>query len=286
MDTTSYKSAVTNAFHRAAADYDQAGVSFFSPMGRRLVELVGPGPGQRVLDIGCGRGACLFPAATAVGPTGRVVGIDIAPAMVEHARAEVVGRGLDTVSVRVMDAERPAFDPASFDVVTGSFSVIFLPDAVEALARYAPLLADGGRLAFTSPVFTDDTFPFLPPVFTRMIPESVLRHLPAQWEPHELARRFYGWLGTPERVTAALHRAGFTDVTVHDEPVAMVTGSGAEWVAWSHTQGMRLLWDNLPPAQRAELAATLTADLDALRGPDGLIRLPTPVRYVIATVAR
>lgn len=56
MDSTAYKSGVTNAFKNAADSYDRGGVGFFTPMGRRLVELAAPQPGERVLDVGCGRG--------------------------------------------------------------------------------------------------------------------------------------------------------------------------------------------------------------------------------------
>ena len=47
--------------------YDTTGVEFFTPLGRRLVEQAGMREGERVLDIGCGRGAVLLPAAEAVG---------------------------------------------------------------------------------------------------------------------------------------------------------------------------------------------------------------------------
>ncbi|WP_256339245.1 methyltransferase domain-containing protein [Streptomyces sp. 2224.1] len=76
-------------------------------MGRRLVDLAAPRPGERLLDVGCGRGAALFPAARAVGPAGRVVGIDIADTMIEAARAEAARAGADNVELLVMDAERP-----------------------------------------------------------------------------------------------------------------------------------------------------------------------------------
>ncbi|SED73912.1 Methyltransferase domain-containing protein [Streptomyces sp. 2224.1] len=107
MDSTAYKSGVTNAFKNAADSYDRGGVGFFTPMGRRLVDLAAPRPGERLLDVGCGRGAALFPAARAVGPAGRVVGIDIADTMIEAARAEAARAGADNVELLVMDAERP-----------------------------------------------------------------------------------------------------------------------------------------------------------------------------------
>ena len=74
--------AVAAVFERAARVYEPAGVDFFNRMGRRLVELSHVARGEQVLDLGCGRGASLFPAAAAVGPTGHVLGLDLAPTMV------------------------------------------------------------------------------------------------------------------------------------------------------------------------------------------------------------
>jgi O-methyltransferase/aklanonic acid methyltransferase len=284
LDSKVYKSTVTEAFNDAAATYDQLGVEFFTPMGRRLVERADPQPGESVLDVGCGRGAALFAAAARVGRQGRVVGIDIAPAMIEHAAQWAQQSGLGNVELRVMDGEHPDFRPASFDVVLGSYSLIFLPDAPAAVARYARVMRPNGRIAFTSPVFTDDTFPFLPPVFTELIPTALLRNLPPDWQPEALSRRFNAWLGDTAALARTMQDAGFRDVEVVDEPVDLVAPDGTTWVDWSHTQGMRLLWKHLPPAESAQLRERLITALDDMRGDDPL-HLPTPVRYVVATVA-
>ncbi|MEW2353525.1 methyltransferase domain-containing protein [Spirillospora sp. NPDC029432] len=286
MDTSSYKTKVTAAFSRAAATYDRMGVEFFTPMGRRLVERVAPQAGQRVLDVGCGRGAALFPSAELVGPEGRVLGIDIAPTMIDEVAKEVERRELANVDLAVMDGEQPDLPARSFDIVTGSYSVIFFPDAPAALARYAGLLADGGRIGFTSPVFTDDTFPFLPPVFTELIPASLLSDLPPEWRPDSLRRRFNSWLGDVDELVRTMNRAGFTAVAVNDEPVNLVAESGTSWVDWSHTQGMRLLWEHLEPPARQRLRERLITGLDAMRDGDGRLTIETPVRYVIATRSR
>lgn len=285
MDSATYKNTVSRTFGEAAADYDRTGVEFFTPMARRLVERAAPRPGQRVLDVGCGRGACLFPAARQVGPRGTVLGIDIAEEMIDEAKGEVAHLGVPQVELRVMDAESPDLPERSFDLVLGSYSLIFLQDAPSALARYAPLIADGGRLAFTSPVFSDDTFPFLPPLFTDLIPFSLLRFLPEDWNQEGLRKRFHRWLAHPEDLRSTLEGAGFTEVDVVDESIDLVALSGSAWVDWSHTQGMRLLWKHLPPEESAWLRERLITALDALRGSDPL-RIPTPVRFVSARVRR
>lgn len=286
MDPTAYKATVTAAFNDAAASYEQYGVEFFTPMGRRLVEIADPGPGQRVLDIGCGRGAALFPAAERVGPTGRVLGIDIAPAMIHETRQAAMRKGATNVEVRVLDGEAPNLPIRSFDVVVGSYSVIFLPNAPAALARYSKLLDDGGRIAFSSPVFAADTFPFLPPVFTEIIPRSLLRNLPPEWRPEQIKRRFNSWLEDLDDLRWTMTNAGFTDVEVVDEPVGLVAESGETWVDWSHTNGMRLLWQHLPEQEARQLRERLITALDAMREGNGPVRFDVPVRYVTGRVSR
>jgi O-methyltransferase/aklanonic acid methyltransferase len=64
--------------------------------------------------------------------------------------------------------------------------------------------------------------------------------------------------------------------------MSMTTRSGTDWVAWSRTHGMRLLWERLSPAGRARLERRIVAELDARRGPAGLIHLDLPVRFVVA----
>ena len=75
-------------FDRAADTYDAVGVPWFQPIALRLVTELAVQPGERVLDIGCGRGAALFPLAEAAGPAGSVVGIDLSPRMVELTAAD------------------------------------------------------------------------------------------------------------------------------------------------------------------------------------------------------
>jgi O-methyltransferase/aklanonic acid methyltransferase len=282
MATADYKIEVTRAFHAAADHYDGGEVSFFSPMGRSLVELAGPRRGDRVLDIGCGRGACVFAAAEAVGPAGAVVGIDIAAAMIERVNGEARALNLPQVSATVMDAEHPDFAECSFDVVVGSFSVIYLGDGPAALHRYAPLLAPGGRFAFTTPVFDDEHIPFLPHLFTEIITDDVLDEVPPQWRPRQFHERLTGWLANPGVIEAKLVDAGFEVPWTTVERMPMVTCSGADWVAWSRTHGMRLLWDRLGERGRARLEKKITDRLDALRGADGFITLDLPVRFVVA----
>src|SRR5882757_2791235 len=89
---------------RSAQTYETV-VPYFRLMGRRLVEQAGLAAGDHVLDVACGTGSSLIPAALAVGPEGRAVGVDYAPGMVEAARRALAVAGADHADVLLMDAE-------------------------------------------------------------------------------------------------------------------------------------------------------------------------------------
>ena len=67
------RETLRSLFDAVADSYDQVGVDFFQPIAAGLVAELNPQPGERALDLGCGRGAALLPIAHAVGPTGSVV---------------------------------------------------------------------------------------------------------------------------------------------------------------------------------------------------------------------
>ena len=111
------------AYERAAPTYERAGFAHHAPFSRRAAELVLLGPGGRVLDVGCGAGGALLPAARRVGPTGQAVGIDIAPGMVERTRAAAAEAGLEQVQAEVMDgAALEGFEDGRFDAVLAAFT--------------------------------------------------------------------------------------------------------------------------------------------------------------------
>src|SRR5262249_49203966 len=89
----------------AAADhYDLAALGFWDRFGAETVSRLRLEPGQAVLDLCCGAGASALPAARAVGPAGRVLGIDIAAPLLDLARAKAARQGLANIEFRHGDA--------------------------------------------------------------------------------------------------------------------------------------------------------------------------------------
>src|SRR5215212_10820722 len=134
------------AYERAAPTYDRAAFSHHAPLGERLAQMVLLGPGGQVLDVGCGAGGALLPAALRVGPTGVAVGIDVSAAMVERTREAAAGAGIDWVRAEVMDAESLEYPDEHFDAVLCAFTLVSLDDARVALAEMRRVLRPTGTI--------------------------------------------------------------------------------------------------------------------------------------------
>jgi len=137
-----HPAGIAGVFDRAADSYDDVGVPWFGPIAQGLVEELDVRAGERVLDLGCGRGAALPPLARAAGSTGRALGLDLAPRMVERTARDA--RDLPQLEVRVGDACAPDVEQQAYDVVSCCLVLFFLPDPAAAVRAWVPALAPGG----------------------------------------------------------------------------------------------------------------------------------------------
>jgi ubiquinone/menaquinone biosynthesis C-methylase UbiE len=137
--------------YNAAADfYDASPLSFWDYFGRRTIELASLPIGSRVLDVCCGAGASALPAAEAVGPTGNVVGVDLANQLLESARTKAIQRRLGNVDFELGDMLSLRFPAASFDAVVCVFGIFFVPDMARAVSELWSRVRPGGKLAVTT----------------------------------------------------------------------------------------------------------------------------------------
>jgi SAM-dependent methyltransferase len=112
----------------------------------RLGEL-GLRPGQTALDLGCGPRGILDLLAEAVGPGGRVVGLDADPAHVTAARQYAFNQGLANVEVLAGDARHTGLPAESFDLVHTRTLLVTIPEPAEVVAEMARLARPGGLVA-------------------------------------------------------------------------------------------------------------------------------------------
>jgi len=102
--------------------------------------------GERVVDVGCGAGIDSLIAAKKVGPEGRVIGVDMTPAMLEKARQAAGATGLANVEFREGYAEELPVDGSWADAVISNGVLNLMPDKAAALQEMSRVLKPGGRL--------------------------------------------------------------------------------------------------------------------------------------------
>lgn len=149
MSSTEYAAT----FNAARSGFSKVTPMVWGPAGRALAFALRLRQGETVLDVCCGAGASALPAATAVGPTGRVHAIDLADDLLEEGRLAASALALQNIDFVAADAttwEPPSSVPdVGYDAVASSYGVFFLPHMDSAVARLVRLIRPGGRIGVT-----------------------------------------------------------------------------------------------------------------------------------------
>jgi SAM-dependent methyltransferase len=155
-------------------------------------------PGEVVVDLGCGAGMDSFLAARAVGPQGRVIGIDMTDAMLEKARANARAGGYANVEFRKGYIEALPIEDESVDVILSNCVINLSPEKDKVYSEAYRVLRPGGR------VMVSDV------VLERVLPDAVLQSIDA----------YVGCVGGAslrEPYLQTIRDAGFREVRVQRE---------------------------------------------------------------------
>lgn len=164
--------------------------------------------GEVVLDLGSGGGFDCFLAAREVGSDGRVIGVDMTPAMVEKARANVAKNETSNVEFRLGEIEHLPVADASIDVIISNCVINLSPDKPRVFDEAFRVLRPGGRLAISDVV---RTAPF---------PSDIRR------DPSSVAGCVAG-ASSIDELESILETAGFAEITI--EPKAESEEFIREW---------------------------------------------------------
>lgn len=231
--------------------------ALFAPLGAAALAFAAPRAGEAVLDVGCGCGATVLDLAAAVGPTGRVRGVDVSTPMLDLARRRVAEQELAQVDLALGDASCEGFEAGVYDLVFSRFGVMFFNHPTAAFAHLRTALAPGGRLAFAcwQPMTANPWFAV--PV------EAVLPLVGPQPSADPTAPGPFAF-ADPDRVRAILAGAGFSDIAIAPFEAAMrLAGPGDRATAAGLLSQLgaaaRLLKEAGPEIQAAGRAAIETA---------------------------
>ena len=144
------KAQVAATYNAASDHFDDGPLAFWDKFGRRTIERLSLTAGSSVLDVGCGSGASALPAAELVGPSGQVIGVDLAEQLLSLARAKAAERGLNNVEFRVGDMTALGFPDGQFDAVISVFSIFFVEDMEKQVAELWRMVRPSGKLAITT----------------------------------------------------------------------------------------------------------------------------------------
>jgi arsenite methyltransferase len=153
--------------------------------------------GDTVLDIGSGSGTDAFIAAGFVGPSGRVIGLDLTEAMRDKLRGNAAAAGAANLEVLAGNAESIPLPDASVDVVSSNGVLNLVPDKPAAIREIARVLRPGGRLQLAD-------------IVVESLPSEACRTRPELW-----AECIVG-ATTVESYIAGFEAAGLCDVQVMD----------------------------------------------------------------------
>lgn len=171
------------------------------PVSGDLLRAANLQPGERVLDVACGTGLIARLAAAHVGPTGSVTGIDIAPDMIDVAKATPSPAG-PPIEWHESDATALPAPNDSYDVVLCQMGLMFMEDRPAALAEMRRVLAPGGRLVVNTPGDIQPTFELMEQAIVDHINPELGGFVRAVFSMHD-----------PDAVATLLRDAGLEDVS-------------------------------------------------------------------------
>jgi ubiquinone/menaquinone biosynthesis C-methylase UbiE len=148
MDSAKARAACT--YNAAADSFDAPPLAFWDRVGRRTLAKLSLSQSARILDVCCGSGASAIPAAEIVGPSGRVLGVDLAENLLDLARRKADRLGLK--NIEFLQADFESLDPSAetFDAVVCVFGIFFVSDMSAAAGHLWRLVRPGGQLAVTT----------------------------------------------------------------------------------------------------------------------------------------
>jgi ubiquinone/menaquinone biosynthesis C-methylase UbiE len=243
----------------------------------RLIDLAQIRQGHKVLDIGTGIGEPAVTAARHVGPSGKVVAIDISPQMLAIAKERAKDNGLDKViEFREADAESFSLPSSTFDAIISRWGLMFLPDLPNALASMRQALVPNGKIA-AAVWSTPQKVPFL-----GLAIGTAMKEVAASPPPPGTPGPFN--LADTNMLHDKFRQAGFQDVTVHIENMEFKAASAEEFTSFhqSINAPIKMMIASQTPQRQSEIWNAITEATRKYADSNGAVTLHNEVIYILA----
>ena len=250
-----------------------------TPVTKALLDFAAPSVGERVADVGCGCGAPTLEFARAVGPSGRLAGLDISGPMLSEGERRATAAGITNVDWRQADPATSSLD--EYDLLISAFGVMFFGDRVAAFTNMRRSAAPGARMALVCwRALAENPWMEVPMA-------AVAQHLPPRPKPVPNAPGMFAF-ADPEHVTDVLTAAGWASPRFEklDIDLDIAAGRGLEEAVVQSTEiGAVNSWLRDQPK---EIVSAAVASLREELAPytDGMsVRLPGAMWLISSTPA-
>jgi ubiquinone/menaquinone biosynthesis C-methylase UbiE len=283
FDADAYRQASLESWEAAAPGWVRRqelvrGVG--APVSHRMLEMLAPQPGQRVLELAAGLGETGMLAAELVAPLGGVVISDQADAMLAGARRRALELGLSNLEFQVLDGEWIDLPFASVDAILCRWGYMLMADPAAALAEARRVLRPGGRIALA----VWDA-PASNPWAELPSQELVARGLAPTPGEHNEPQPGPFALADAEQLRELLGQAGFVEVDV--QAVDLIRRHPDFADLWETTLDLSPSFHDAVLSRPAPEIAAIAASLAARFGPyttaDGA--LAVPARTLVASAS-
>jgi ubiquinone/menaquinone biosynthesis C-methylase UbiE len=258
----------TTTYDEAVTEYEDASSEFWRYLSDHAVELLALRAGERVLDVPCGTGHSVFPAAERVGPSGRVVALDISERMVAFVHEKAARHEIGNIEVAVADMVHLGRPDVPFDAVLCILGIFFVPDMPAALRGLTTQVRPGGRVALA--VFGES---FYEPLRTTFV-EAVHDVAPALEVAEPWSR-----LRTEADLRDLFEAAGLDGAVISERVDQLPLDSADDW--WRIVMGsaLRHTISQLTPAAAEHVRARCNAEVARRQ----ITALTTISRYGLAS---
>ncbi len=195
-----YKKQVTTFFNNRQNNYD---TDYSYHRGKRLVELTPIEKGQIILDVATGTGIAAIEAAKKLENTGKIIGVDFSPGMLDTAKKKIKKLGLKNIEIRQADVDYLSFLPNSFDLILCSSALPWFTNISATLNQWYSWVKNKGIISFSC--YSEEAF--LTPIIVNICAKIYEIKLP-HWNQE---------LGTPDKCYDLLEKAGFKEIKIITE---------------------------------------------------------------------